>query len=313
MEPRDAIELIGSAERLRRRTRAIDRTVWFPLFVLGALTLGSAPICRTDGFFYPFEPWNLYWLVAGPAAYAAIAGYYLFRDRSTGVGGEWGRVRPYVVAGLLMVAVANWYWIELPVFNASNTALGSAVALSVAFLIAALAAWAILRRSLGALLVGAAVVLVLVPNVHFPAVSSDAFQLAAMWAKRVALVAVALVLCRMPRPRDPALLAVTLILGVGVLGGYLIDQGPNAEPVIGVALSLLVLAWIQRSRLLALVAAAVGLSAYALSFNVVNDLMFGAHPHATMTPRCGVDLALIAALLLGSAGVAFVTDRWAMR
>jgi hypothetical protein len=120
-------------------------------------------------------------------------------------------------------------------------------------------------------------------------------------------------LWRMPRPRDAALLAVAVILGVGVFGGYLIDQGPNAEPMFGIALSLLVLAWIQRSRLLVVAAAAVALSAYALSFNVVNDLMFGPRPHAAMAPRCGVDLALIAAVLLSSAGVAFVTERWAMR
>lgn len=116
-------ELLSTVHDLTRRVRRAQRNTWFPLVLLGALTLAAIPVdryghyatrCRTSGgggrVCTVFSTWSfVYWAIALVLAYAAITGFYLHRSRRQGVGTP---IRPYVLAGIglvvLVTGVALW-------------------------------------------------------------------------------------------------------------------------------------------------------------------------------------------------------------
>jgi hypothetical protein len=110
-------ELLSATRRLSRQVRQAQRGTWFPLLLFAVLTLGSAPLTRISH--HPFDCHvtaggracvavsplaYLYWPLALVVAYAAIAAFYVHRARSRGVG---TRVRPYVIAGVLIAVAAT--------------------------------------------------------------------------------------------------------------------------------------------------------------------------------------------------------------
>lgn len=102
-----------------RRVRRDQQAAWFPLFVLALVTFAAIPFDRYAGHhlvkhctsaqvghlvctaYSPGEIW--YWLAALLVAYAVIAMFYLRRSTERGVG---TRVQPYVVTGLILLALA---------------------------------------------------------------------------------------------------------------------------------------------------------------------------------------------------------------
>lgn len=114
-------ELLASLSDLTRRVRAAQRGAWFPLLLLGALTLGAIPVAR----FAPYSitcrairnqtvqgrvcihtsGWSLaYWALALVLGYAVTAVFYLRGARSRGVGTP---VRPYILAGIGLAAATT--------------------------------------------------------------------------------------------------------------------------------------------------------------------------------------------------------------
>lgn len=115
-------ELLASARDLRRRVRAVQRGTWFPLLLLGALTLGAIPADRYGHYghacqtIHPsdgppgrvciiYDAWSLiYWTVALILAYAVTALFYVRRSRARGVGTPIG---PYIAAGIGIAAAVT--------------------------------------------------------------------------------------------------------------------------------------------------------------------------------------------------------------
>lgn len=125
--PRTPHEVLGD---LTRRVRAVQRASWFPLLLLGALTLGAILVNR---FTFSIRPVAcpaihppadtvvlascaatrqgslLYWTLGLVLVYAATALFYIRRSTHRGVGTP---VRPYVLAGIgvavLMAAHTLW-------------------------------------------------------------------------------------------------------------------------------------------------------------------------------------------------------------
>lgn len=129
--------LLAESERLARQVRGVQRATWFPLLILGLVTLAAIPVygfssralaCRSGGA----EPLAtrvcavsvpaafIYWPIALVLAYLAIAAFYLRRAHARGVG---TRVRPFVVAGIalavLLTLAAIWAAHHPPVGNGS--------------------------------------------------------------------------------------------------------------------------------------------------------------------------------------------------
>jgi len=119
-------ELLESVRQLTRQVRAAQRGTWFPLGLLGALTLGAIPADRyghysatcqtfhtagTSGRVCTVsDTWSfVYWAVAMTLAYAVIAYYYIRRSQARGVGTP---VAPYIAAGIgiaiVVTAGATW-------------------------------------------------------------------------------------------------------------------------------------------------------------------------------------------------------------
>ena len=118
-------ELLASTRTLAHRVRTAQRGTWFPLLLLGGITLLSIPVLRYGhrvvrcttipvgpllrGCFIYSSAWLIYWPIALVLAYAAIAAFYVSRSRRRGVGTP---IRPYIVIGvvlaLLVTAVAVW-------------------------------------------------------------------------------------------------------------------------------------------------------------------------------------------------------------
>jgi hypothetical protein len=173
-------ELLATTRDLTRRVRAAQRGTWFPLLVLGAITLAAIPIDRygpryTDSCVATagggrvcsiYSIWaQVYWPVALVAAYVAITGFSLVRSRHRGVG---SRIRPYAIAGIglaLLAALVAWWAAQHPA--AAQTPLASllyrvvspAGVIGLGLLVLALVerTWALLAVALGLL------VIVLVP------------------------------------------------------------------------------------------------------------------------------------------------------
>ncbi len=120
----DPHRLLSSARELARRVREAQRATWFPLLVLAAVTFAEVPVvryghhamtCRAALIAGPAAPVGkictvystaafVYWPVALLLAYAAIAAFYLHRSRARGLG---TRVRPYVIAGIVIAVLAT--------------------------------------------------------------------------------------------------------------------------------------------------------------------------------------------------------------
>jgi hypothetical protein len=119
----DAVPAVGDPRRLltdvrdlARRVRVAQRVTWLPLLVLGLVTLGAIlpyrfghqvlSDCRPVGDGQVCDVWfqtaSIYWWVALVLAYAVIAAGYLRVARARGLG---GRVLPYVIAGIALVAL----------------------------------------------------------------------------------------------------------------------------------------------------------------------------------------------------------------
>ncbi|MFF4139723.1 hypothetical protein ACFY1B_52250 [Streptomyces mirabilis] len=119
-------EVLASLGDLTRRVRAAQRGTWFPLLLLGALTLGGILVGRFTfkvetvpcpagdavtggGCTLITQGSALYWTLGIALAYAATAFFYIRRARDRGVG---TRVRPYILTGIALVglvaATASW-------------------------------------------------------------------------------------------------------------------------------------------------------------------------------------------------------------
>ncbi|MDP9342381.1 MAG: hypothetical protein M3Q23_09880 [Actinomycetota bacterium] len=112
MDRGEAVEWLGAAQQLKRRTRATSRRYWFPLIVFGLITLGSTPLYVEPpasgpvsssyvGAFFVSSPQrlSLYWVLATAVGYLATVLYYRWRDRKSGVVAS---VRPFVYTGVAL-------------------------------------------------------------------------------------------------------------------------------------------------------------------------------------------------------------------
>jgi hypothetical protein len=121
-QPNSPREILDGLGELTRRVRAVQRGAWFPLLLLGLLTLGgiltdrltfetgSIPCPdRTTGCTYVKQGSPLYWTVGLLLAYGATAWFYLRRSRRRGVG---TLARPYLLAAFALVTVvsATGFW-----------------------------------------------------------------------------------------------------------------------------------------------------------------------------------------------------------
>lgn len=112
-------EILVSLHALTRRVRQAQRGTWFPLLLLGALTLGAIPVDRyahrtatcaavhggTARVCTLSSTWSfVYWSAALVAAYVAIGTFYLRRSHRRGVGSP---ILPYVVAGIGLAALVT--------------------------------------------------------------------------------------------------------------------------------------------------------------------------------------------------------------
>lgn len=108
----DPRQLLSGTRELTRQVRRTQRATWFPLLVLAAVTFAAIPFrysphsletcaaTATWRFCTAYSPALLvYWPTALVLAYAVIAAFYVRRSQARGVG---TRVRPYVVAGIIL-------------------------------------------------------------------------------------------------------------------------------------------------------------------------------------------------------------------
>jgi hypothetical protein len=109
----EAVEWLGAARQLKRRTRASSRRYCFPLVVFGLITIGATPLyveapgTVTDSFVGGFflvnaKRLSLYWLLATAAGYVATVLYYRWSERRSGVVAS---VRPFVITGSALFAL----------------------------------------------------------------------------------------------------------------------------------------------------------------------------------------------------------------
>ena len=108
----DPRQLLSGTRELTRQVRKTQRATWFPLLVLATVTFAAIPFrysphrlgtCAATGAArvctaYP-PALLVYWPTALVLAYVVIAAFYIRRSQARGVG---TRVRPYVVAGIIL-------------------------------------------------------------------------------------------------------------------------------------------------------------------------------------------------------------------
>src|SRR6266849_486563 len=110
----DPRRLLSGARELTRRVRETQRATWFPLLVFATVTCAAIPMGRVGGrhlgtcvavspagrvcTVYSDVGFG-YWPIALVLAYVAIAAFYIRRSQASGVG---TRVRPYVIAGIIL-------------------------------------------------------------------------------------------------------------------------------------------------------------------------------------------------------------------
>ncbi len=116
----DPRQLLSAAHDVALGVRRAQRATWFPLLVLAAVTLGAIPVERYGGramvcsaalgpgvtarACYVYSTAGLVYLpIALVAAYGAIAAFYVRRSQAFGVG---TRIRPYVIAGIVIAALS---------------------------------------------------------------------------------------------------------------------------------------------------------------------------------------------------------------
>lgn len=170
----DPHRLLSSARELTQRVRRAQRATWFPLPVFAAVTFAAIPVSRYGGHHpetcaavqggkictvYSTASF-VYWPIALALAYVVIAAFYIHRSRARGVG---TRVRPYVIAGIIIAALAtglSLWWVHNPPTNLYGQLLGRSVlgrlispgaAIGVALLVLA---WAERNRALLLLTLG---------------------------------------------------------------------------------------------------------------------------------------------------------------
>jgi hypothetical protein len=123
-------EVLANLRDLTGRVRAAQRGAWFPLLLFGVLTLGGIFVDRFTFSIQtvstcPAAPGSagavltsctvarqgspVYWTLGIAVVYAATALFYIRRSRNRGVGTP---VRPYVLAGIVLVALvtATSFW-----------------------------------------------------------------------------------------------------------------------------------------------------------------------------------------------------------
>jgi hypothetical protein len=106
--------LLSNANELALRVRRDQRATWFPLLVFAALTFIAIPALRYGGHHLDCQAAGslreckvfsdtqfVYWPVALMLAYTAIAAFYIRRSLARGIE---TRVRPYAIAGIIVVA-----------------------------------------------------------------------------------------------------------------------------------------------------------------------------------------------------------------
>lgn len=114
----DPHRLLASTRDLARRVRETQRATWFPLLVFAAVTFAAIPVYLAGGHrmgtcaavprgtvcSVAYTAGLVYWPIAIVLAYVAIAAFYIHRSQVHGVG---TRVRPYVIAGIVLALVAT--------------------------------------------------------------------------------------------------------------------------------------------------------------------------------------------------------------
>jgi len=108
----DPRQLLSGTRELTRQVRRTQRATWFPLLALAVVTFAAIPFrysphnmgtcaaTETARVCTAYSPALLvYWPTALVLAYVVIAAFYLRRSQARGVG---TRVRPYVVAGIIL-------------------------------------------------------------------------------------------------------------------------------------------------------------------------------------------------------------------
>jgi hypothetical protein len=114
----DPQRLLADSRRLARQVRTAQRATWFPLVVLAAVTFAALPVYGFGGYARSCraQPGGgrictvystaalAYWPIALVLAYEAIAGFYVRRARSRGVG---TRVFPYVAVGIAVAVLTG--------------------------------------------------------------------------------------------------------------------------------------------------------------------------------------------------------------
>jgi len=126
---RDAGELLGAVERVSKETRRARHGYWFPLLLSGLIILGNLPfnyfsighyggptrlvfgLCLCNGVGQHIFGSTVYWLIAFPTGFAAVASYYVIRARRTGLQ---VRIWPYIVTGLALFAFVVLTGVQVP-------------------------------------------------------------------------------------------------------------------------------------------------------------------------------------------------------
>ncbi|MGQ0743561.1 MAG: hypothetical protein ACT4OS_04335 [Acidimicrobiales bacterium] len=92
MDQSTARQTLAEVEALRRRTRSILKSNWYPIILFGLLTAlsGAIPLILPDEFI------GLYWLLAGTSGSVLVARYYRRREETLGLSDRW---LPYAVVG----------------------------------------------------------------------------------------------------------------------------------------------------------------------------------------------------------------------
>jgi hypothetical protein len=123
----DPHRMLSQARELTQRVRAAQRATWFPLLVFAAVTFAAIPVYHYGRYSATCRPLDgavgavgavgagkvcvvystsgfVYWPIAFVLAYVAITACYVRRARARGVG---TRIRPYVIAGIIIAAVVT--------------------------------------------------------------------------------------------------------------------------------------------------------------------------------------------------------------
>jgi hypothetical protein len=112
-------QLLSGARELAEGVRQAQRATWFPLLVFAAVTFAAIPVYRYGHYaltcrgaaplvricrIYSSAGF-VYWPIALVVAYVAIAAFYVHRSQARGVE---TRVRPYVVAGIIIAVLLSF-------------------------------------------------------------------------------------------------------------------------------------------------------------------------------------------------------------